>query len=51
MYHLGVGLVLPQLQLSYNHMQPRGWKDMSVPKRAPIRDTNAPKTGIPLAMM
>ena len=39
-----------RLQLSYSHMKPIGWKDMRVPKRAPIRDTSPPKTGIALAM-
>lgn len=32
-------------------MHPIGWKDMSVPSSAPIRDTRLSKTGIALAMM
>ena len=38
-------------QLSYNHIQPMSWKDMSVPSKAPIRDPRPPKTGMALAMM
>lgn len=42
---------LPSLQLSYNHMNPMGWKHMSVPSKAPIREISELKTGIALAMM
>lgn len=49
--HLGDLLILPLLQLSYNHMQPIGWKDMRVPRRAPTRDTRSLNTGIALAMI
>ena len=48
--HFTVGLSLPLPQLSYNHMQPMGWNDMEVPRRAPIRETKSLKMGIPLAM-
>ena len=37
-------------QLSYSHMQAIGWKHISVPNSAPIRETSSPKTGMPLAM-
>ena len=50
-YHLVVGLRLPAVQLSYSHMQPMGWNDMSVPRRAPMRETRPPKTGMAEAMM
>lgn len=49
--HLVDLVVLPAVQLSYSHMQPMGWKDMRVPRRAPISDTSPPKTGIALAMI
>ncbi len=37
-------------QLSYNHMQPYGWKHIKVPRRAPINETRPPNTGIALAI-
>ena len=49
--HLGDLLILPLLQLSYNHMQPIGWKDIIVPRRAPTRDTRSLNTGIALAII
>jgi hypothetical protein len=36
-------------QWSYSHIQPIGWRERKVPKRAPMRETKPPKTGIPLA--
>ena len=42
---------LLRCQLSNSHMQPIGWKHMSVPSKAPIRDTSESKTGIALAMI
>ena len=45
-----VGDFLPLVQLSYSHMQPMGWKDIRVPRRAPMRETRALKTGMPLAI-
>ena len=41
---------LDRCQLSYSHMQPMGWKLMSVPKSAPTSETRPPKTGIADAM-
>lgn len=38
-------------QLSYSHMQPIGWYDMSVPNKAPTREIRLPKSGMALAMM
>lgn len=49
--HFIVGACLPLAQLSYSHMQPIGWKQSTVPSRAPTRDTRPPKIGIPLAIM
>ena len=49
--HLGDLLTLPLLQLSYSHMQPIGWKDIRVPRRAPTRDTKSLNTGIALAII
>lgn len=46
-----VGFSRPLRQLSYSHMQPIGWKQSSVPKRAPQRDTMPLKTGMALARM
>ena len=48
--HLSERSCLPALQLSYSHMQPMGWKDIMVPRRAPISETRPPKTGMPLAI-
>lgn len=50
-HHLNVLSFLPLVQLSNSQKQPYGWKHMSVPRRAPMRDTRPPKTGIALAMM
>lgn len=38
-------------QLSYNHMQPIGWNDIKVPRRAPMSEISPPKTGMALAIM
>ena len=46
-YHF---VVLGLCQLSYSHIPPIGWKHMSVPRRAPIRETKPPKTGMALAI-
>lgn len=48
--HRRVGCSRPRVQLSNSHMHPIGWKDMNVPRRAPIKDTRSLKIGIPLAM-
>lgn len=42
---------VPLRQLSYNHMQAMGWKQVSVPSRAPMSDTRASKEGMALAIM
>lgn len=42
---------LLRLQLSKSHIQPMGWNDINVPKRAPTRETRLLKTGIELAIM
>lgn len=49
--HLSVFCLLPSVQWSYSHMPPMGWKQMSVPSRAPMSETRPPKTGMALAMM
>lgn len=45
------GSFFPLAQLSYSHMQPMGWMHMTGPRRAPMSETSASKTGIVLAMM
>jgi hypothetical protein len=47
-YHR-ISRVLPQL--SYSHIQPIGWKDIRVPRSAPIRETRLLNTGIALAII
>lgn len=37
------------LQLSYSHIKPIGCRQSRVPKAAPAKETNSPKTGIALA--
>lgn len=48
--HLIERSALPSAQLSYSHMQPIGWNDMRVPRRAPTSETSPSKTGMPLAI-
>lgn len=48
--HRIVGVSRPVLQLSYSHMQPIGWNDIAVPRRAPIRETKSLNIGMPLAI-
>ena len=45
MFLFSAGMV----QLSYSHINPYGWNDSKVPRRAPTRDTRPPKTGMALA--
>ena len=49
--HRAVGLAFPEVQLSYSHMQPIGWNIIILPRRAPISETRASKTGTALAIM
>lgn len=42
---------LPGAQLSYNHIQPMGWKQRDVARRAPTSETRPVKTGMLLAMI
>lgn len=48
--HRGDAFASGLFQLSYSHIQPIGWNDISGPKRAPMRATSCSKIGIPLAM-
>jgi hypothetical protein len=41
---------VPEPQLSYSHIHPKGWKHIGVPNRAPTNETRLLKTGIPLAI-
>jgi hypothetical protein len=50
-HHLNVLACLSFVQLSYRYMQPIGWKQIDVPRRAPIRETRLEKFGTALAMM
>lgn len=49
--HLCDRCSLPLFQLSYNHMQPLGWKLCSVPSKAPIKEMRLSKLGMALAIM
>lgn len=51
MSHLASRLRFSGLQLSWSHMKPIGWNDISVPKSAPMNETRPPKMGMALAMM